>query len=205
MSDLDAIPRQRTLQPSPSGRLGASMARVRLVLGDRSGAAAVEFALVSGLLITAILMVMTVGLLLFMGQAMDHATDVAARQIKTGAVQKQGMSQSTFVSNVVCPALPATFNCNNVIVNVQTVPEAAGPAGYYAFVNSTQTSLIMPTLSNTAAQYNPGLQGGYIYLQIVYPVTILPKVLANILGTTTFKGAPAYLITSTAAFRNEQY
>lgn len=180
-------------------------ARIRLMPGDCGGAAAVEFALVSGLLITTILMVLTVGLLLFMGQALDHATDVAARQIMTGAVQKQGMTQGTFVSSVVCAALPATFNCNNVIVNVQTVPEAPGPAGYYAFVNNTQTGLVTPTLSNASAQFNPGLQGNYVYLQVVYPITIVPAVLAKILGTATFSGTSVYLAMSTAAFRNEQY
>lgn len=172
---------------------------------DRRGAAAVEFAIVSGALLTTIIFIMTIGLLLYTGQALDRATAVAARQIMTGSVQKQVLSQSAFLTSVVCPALPAVFTCSNVIVNVQTLQEAAQPNGYYTFANSNQTGLIIPTLSNTAAQFNPGTQGSYVYVQIIYPMTMLPSFMAGLFGSATYNGAPAYLNVSTAAFRNEQY
>lgn len=176
------------------------------MLFGEGGAAAVEFALVSGALITAILFVLSVGVLLYLSQALDRATDIAARQIMTGAVQKQSLSQTSFRTSVVCPALPAVFNCDNVIVNVQTVTKAAQPSGYYAFVNGTQTALIMPALSNSTAQFSLGNQGDYVYLQIVYPLVFLPNFIINAMGiTTTFNGSPAYLSVSTSAFRNEQY
>lgn len=182
------------------------MPLLRSALRDTRGAVAVEFALVSGMFLMTLLFVMFVGLLLYMGQALDWATSVAARQIMTGSVQKQAMSQSTFITSVVCPALPATFNCNNLIVNVQTLAEAAGPAGYYSFTNSNQTGLIVPTLSNASTQFNPGLQSNYVYLQIIYPITFLPTFFTNILGmSATYQGSPAYLAISTAAFRNEQF
>ncbi len=93
-----------------------------------------------------------------------------------------------------------------MIVNVQTVPEAAQPNGYYAFVNGNQTALLIPTLSNASSQYNPGIQTSYVYLQVIYPITILPKFMMTIFGSgTTFNGSPAYLSISTTAFRNEQY
>lgn len=189
-------------QTLPMLRSPAALARLT---ADVRGGAAVEFALVSSTAIVTVLGVMFIGLLVFMGQALDRAASVAARQIMTGAVQKQAMTQNTFVTSVVCPALPASFNCGNVIVNVQTVAEAAGPAGYYAFVNSNQTALLTPTLSNAAAQFSPGLQGSYVYLQIVYPMAIVPAVFAKMFGTATYNGAPAYLSVATAAFRNEQY
>ncbi len=159
----------------------------------------------SALLLT-IVFIMMGGYLLYIGQALDRATAVAARQIMIGAVQKANMSQSSFVSGILCPALPLAINCNNVIVNVQTVAEAAGPAGYYALVNANQTALIVPPLSNASATFTPGTQGLYVYMQAVYPVTFLPAFLAKLLGAgATYNGAAAYLVTSTAAFRNEQY
>lgn len=185
------------------GRAAGALLRLRR---DTRGAAAVEFALVGSMLVLTIVFIMMLGLLLYLGQALDRATDLASRQIMIGAVQKAGMNQSTFRSSVLCPALPSAINCNDVIVNVQTVTEAAQPTGYYALVNAGQTGLIIPSLSNTGAQFSPGAQGSYVYVQVIYPITILPAFMTSLLGSgATYNGAPAYLAISTAAFRNEQY
>jgi Flp pilus assembly protein TadG len=184
----------------------AGLVGLRHFFDDRRGASAVEFAMVGSMLIATIIFVMMLGLLLYIGQALDRATAVAARQIMTGAVQKQGLSQSTFISNVLCPSLPAMFVCSKVIVNVQTVSEAAGPNGYYLFANNTQTGLIIPTLSNSSSQFNPGIQASYVYMQVIYPITFLPSFMASMFSAgVTYNGSPAYLTVSTAAFRNEQY
>lgn len=175
-------------------------------LACERGASAVEFALVGSMLIFSILFAMTVGLIVYFNQALDYATSKAARQIMIGAVQKNGTSQSDFRKKVVCPYLPATFNCDNVIVNVQTATRAAQPSGYYAFVKPDLSGLIIPTLSVDSAQYSVGVQGSYEYLQIVYPITFIPSAFASILGgSASFNGSPAYLVVSTAAFRNEQF
>lgn len=188
---------------SAPSRIRDAVLRLR---GDARGAAAVEFALVGSMLVLVIVFVMMIGFLLYIGQALDRATDLASRQIMIGAVQKAGLSQSAFRSSVLCPALPSGISCNDVIVNVQTVTEAAQPTGYYALVNAGQTGLIIPSLSNTGAQFNPGAQGSYVYVQVIYPITILPAFMTSLLGAgATYNGAPAYLAVSTAAFRNEQY
>ena len=181
------------------------------LLRDEHGAAAVEFAMVSGALLTTIVFVSFGGLLLYMSQALDRATTVAARQIMTGVVQGKAIgSASAFATSFVCPALPAAFTCSNVIVNVQKVNASdsayySSQSWYYTLVNSTQTSLI-PTLSNSATQFNPGVQTDYVYLQVIYPITFLPSFMTKLLsGGATYNGSPAYLAVSTAAFRNEQY
>ena len=153
-----------------------------------------------------IVFVMMIGLILYLDQALEHATDIAARQIMIGAVQKANMGQGAFRTTVVCPALPASLNCDDVIVNVQTVARGGPTDGYYGFVASDASGLAMPALSNASAQFTPGLQGAYVYLQVVYPVTILPAFMASFMGaSSTYKGLPAYLAVATAAFRNEQY
>jgi len=178
---------------------------IRALSIDRRGAAAVEFALVSSMLICTILFIMMVGLILYMNQALDYATSKAARQVMTGSVQKNGTNQSDFRTQLLCPYLPTAMSCNNVIVNVQTLAEAAQPGGYYSFVRSDQRGLTIPTLANSGAQYNTGVQQSYVYIQVIYPITFLPGFLANMLGGATYNGSPAYLAISTAAFRNEQY
>lgn len=185
--------------------IAAILKRVRRLGSDRRGAAAVEFAIVSGALITSIVFIMMVGVLLYIGQALDQATNIAGRQIMTGSVQKQALSQSSFQNTVLCPALPSLFKCSNVIISVQTFQEGQQPNGYYQFVNSNQTSLIMPTLSISANPFNPGTQGSYVYMQVVYPITFLPSFMAPLFATSTYNGSSAYLSTSTTTFRNEQF
>ena len=172
---------------------------------DRRGAAAVEFALVSLMFVTTLLMMMSVALVLFLNQQLDVATGMAARQIMNGTVQKSGYSSSDFRTNVVCASLPAVFSCADVIVNVQSATVGTSPNGYYAFVNGTTTGLVIPDLSNTAPQYSVGVQGSYEYLQVIYPITFLPSLVTTLLSAWNYKGVPAYLAVSTAAFRNEQY
>ena len=175
-------------------------------VANESGATAVEFALVASMLIFTILFVMTAGLILYLNQALDYATSKAARQIMIGAVQKGNLTQSSFITTELCPYLPAALACGNVIVNLQTATEGAQPGGYYPYVTSNQSGLIIPTLSNASTSYSPGSQGQYEYMQVIYPITFLPTVFASMLsGGATYNGSPAFLAVSTAAFRNEQY
>ncbi len=179
---------------------------LRQFRSDIKGATAVEFAMVSSVLVLTLLFIMMVATILYMQQALDYATSKAARQVMIGTVQGAAMSQSDFRTTVVCTFLPAAFTCPNVIVNLQTATEAISPGGYYAYVKSDVSGLIVPALSNASAQFSAGSQSSYEYLQVIYPVTFLPTALASILsGGVQYNGTSAYLIVSTAAFKNEQY
>lgn len=175
------------------------------LMPDRRGAAAVEFALVSVMFITGLLFAMSVALVIFLQQQLDRATDVAARQIMNGTVQKSGYTSDTFRTQSVCSTLPSFFSCSNVIVNVWTVTQGSSPGGYYTYVSGDVTRLLVPALSSSAAQFSPGVQGSYEYLQVIYPITFLPSLVTSLFSTQTYNGSAAYLTMSTAAFRNEQY
>ncbi len=175
-------------------------------LRHRRGATSIEFALVAFALLATILFIMTASLIMYLTFSLDYAAGKAARQVMTGYVQQNSVAQAAFKSTIVCPYLTSSINCSNVFVNLQTVTEAAQPAGYYAFVNSSATALLMPALSDASSTYSPGSRQSYEYLQLVYPVTFMPAVFARMFGGgATFNGAPAFLIVATAAFRNEQY
>ena len=194
---VTAESRARNLKPP----VGASIIGLA---GNQRASVAVEFALISMMLISAILFIMIVGVILYINQALDYATNKAARQIMVGNVQTSGMTQASF-QQLVCSYLPATINCANVIVNVQTATEAAQPGGYYAYVTANQSGLVIPSLSNSSSQFSPGTAGSYEYVQVIYPITFIPGLFASILGGATYQGSPAYLVVSTAAFRNEQF
>ena len=153
-----------------------------------------------------IMFTMMIAAILYTDQALDYATNKAARQIMIGTIQKGGVSQSSFRTQYVCGYLPAVINCNNVIVNVQTLPEGVQPAGYYSLVQSNKNGIIIPALTNNGASFSTGIQASYEYVEVVYPITFLPAFMNKIFGNgTTYNGSPAYLVVSTAAFRNEQY
>ena len=181
------------------------MLLVHQYLHDRRGAAAVEFALVAGMLILTILFVMTVAMILFVNQAVDYATTRASRQIMTGAAQAKALDQAGF-RTALCGYLPAMVNCANVVINLYTVPTGTSPSGYYSYVKPDVSGLLMPPLTPGSGQYTLGPRGAYQYLLVVYPITFIPAAFARTLGgSATFNGAPAFLAVSTAAFRNELF
>jgi Flp pilus assembly pilin Flp len=178
---------------------------MRKYVRDRGGAAAVEFALVAGLFIMALLFVMTVATILFINQSLDYATTRASRQIMTGAAQAQSMDQGGF-RTVLCGYLPAVLKCSNVMINLYVVTTGSSPSGYYSFVKSDMSGLALPALAPGSGQYTLGSRGAYQYLLVMYPITFMPSAFASILGgSATYNGAPAYLTVSTAAFRNELF
>ena len=106
------------------------MLLLRRYLHERRGAAAVEFALVAGLLILTILFVMTVATILFITQSIDYATTRASRQIMTGAAQAKSMDQAGF-QTALCGYLPSMVKCGNVVINLYVVPGGTSPSGYH--------------------------------------------------------------------------
>ncbi len=181
------------------------MGRLGLYFRDSRGATAVEFAIVSLPFIITLLFVLSVGALIYVNQAVDYATARATRRIATGAAQGASLSKADFRSDL-CGNLPATIKCDDVIVNLYLVNKAVGPGGYYTFVKSDTSGLLIPDLTPGSGQYNIGKAGDYQYLQVIYPITMLPAFLTSILGSqATYNGSPAYLAISTATFRNEQF
>jgi Flp pilus assembly protein TadG len=191
-------------------RWPASLDRLRprtisRLAGDRRGAAAVEFALVSVVFVLSLCATLSIALVIFLRLELDYATSKAARQIMNGTVQKSGYSADSFRTQLVCGALPAVFDCGSVVVNVKTAVKAVNPSGYYAFVTSDLSGLIMPSPGG-GGSYDVGVQGSYVYLQVVYPISFLPSLVTSIIGNgKDAQGNPAYLAVSTAAFRNEQF
>ncbi len=138
------------------------------------------------------LFVMLVGAILYITQAIDYATNAAARDILTGAAQTNSVTASTFTQSL-CGRLPPGITCANLIVNLYTVTEASQPGGYYTYVKSDTSGLTIPALTPGMGTFNLGKQGDYQYLQVIYPITFLPSGFASILsGGATFNGQAAY-------------
>jgi Flp pilus assembly protein TadG len=194
-------------------RRGGAMARAKAFLRETTGATAVEFALVAPMLFLTLIFIMSIGYMIFMNQALDYATQKAARQIRTGQVQTDAITtQTAFATQIVCPLLPSIFTCSNVIVSSQTLGTISSITGdgvypyeYNQFVNAAKTGLIVPTLSNTATTFCTGSGSTFVYLQILYPVPFFLSFLSSSTIATTYNGQQVYLIMSTATFLNEPF
>lgn len=153
---------------------------------------------------------MSIGYMVYVKQGLDFATQKAARQIRIGAVQQAQLTQSQFVSQLICPGMPMTVSCSDVIVNVNNVPYTSGASNYQSymnFVNAQQTNVIIPPLTNTGATYCPG-QGGkspsYVYLQVLYPIGSFLALFSSS-ATTVYNGQKVFLVMATATFLNEPF
>ncbi|MDR3461643.1 MAG: pilus assembly protein [Beijerinckiaceae bacterium] len=195
------------------GARAGALARAEAFIRETRGATAVEFALIAPMLLVTIIFIMSIGYMIFMNQALDYATQKAARQIRTGQVQTDAITtQSAFATQIVCPLLPSFFTCSNVIVNSQNLGTLASitndgvyPYEYNQFINTPQTGLTVPGLSNASTTFCTGNGSSFIFLQILYPVPFFLSFLSSSTIATTYNGTQVYLIMSTATFLNEPF
>jgi Flp pilus assembly protein TadG len=168
---------------------------------EDSGASAVEFALVSIPFLAFLLAALQTTVILFMGDALQTATQKAARVFITGQAASQSMTQAQFTA-LVCSYLPALFNgsgssCPGLMVDVQSANS----------FSSLNTATITPTYSangspNYTGNYSYGSAGSAVIVRAMYnwPVFNLP------LGfNLQDQSNGTYLLIGTAVFQNEPY
>lgn len=83
---------------------------LKLFRKDRSGTSAVEFGIVAAPFFALLLSLIEVSLVFFGGFTLENAVDQAARLVRTGQAQQQGMGAEQF-KEAVCDNVYALFNC----------------------------------------------------------------------------------------------
>ena len=168
--------------------------RWRRFLNDAAGVTAVEFGLLAPFFFLFVFGIAQIGLYFYYSAALTYATNAAARKILTGAIANTAnITASGFRTNTLCPLLPGTMSCNNIITNIQTVPP-----------NTTFTFNQSPPMDNTQTSFCIGQPGNYIVLQVYYamPVLGLSWILQN---ATVFNGTPSVFINANSVFANEPF
>ena len=164
--------------------------------GDRSGASALEFALVAGPLILLLLAVLQVGLVYFSNFALESATERGARLIRTGQAQTQGFDAAKFKSEL-CKHLSAPLTCSGLKLDVRSYPSFGGAA-------ANLTNPIGPDGKlKTNFSFNPGTGGDIVVVRAFYPLDI-GSLLPSSINLSNLEGGSRLLI-ATAAFRNEPF
>ncbi len=192
----------------PAGSSGRSRSplggRLRRLRRDTSGATAVEFGLLVLPFMLTLLGVFELGYTFFMMSALDSAARTSARAVMTGAVSTAGMNAAGFRSGVVCPKLPANFDCASVFINVTVVPPGTSPTGYYSYINGARSALLVPALDASANSFCPGSGGQYVVVQLLYPANAFTQLFAS-RATATYQGKKVNVLMSTATFKAEPY
>jgi Flp pilus assembly protein TadG len=162
----------------------------------RRGATAVEFALIAPAFLATLIAVLETTVFLFAQQALQTAAVQAGRLFMTGQAQNTAMTQSQFI-NAACPAIQALFDCNSLMVDVQS----------YSTFNGANASA--PTLTyNGQGQvtnnwsFNPGAPGEIVVVRLIYQWPVVGGPLGFALSNLTNGTAEMMGVT---AFRVEPY
>jgi Flp pilus assembly protein TadG len=160
---------------------------------DRSGGAAVDFALIAAPFLAVLMAIIESSIVLLSGQVLQTATTNAARQIMTGQAQNAAWSATQF-KTYVCGGLTVMFDCGKLNIDVRAF------AGFTA-VNLPAVTNADGTLTN-AYVYQPGNPGDVVVVRLIYQWPILASGLG--IGLVNSANNSNTLIAS-AAFRNEPY
>jgi Flp pilus assembly protein TadG len=171
--------------------------RLRAFVADEAAATAVEFAILITPLLFLVLASLQLGLIFFAGQCLQSAAIASGRELMTGAEQDQGATQTQFQS-VVCAKAPVLFDCNSIMVDVES-------ASSYSNVS---TAPLTPTYDPTTGKvtnnwsYSPGAAGDIVILRLMYS---WPVVGGPLLPGLANQSNGNRLLVATSVFKNEPY
>ncbi len=164
-----------------------------LIQGEH-GAAAVEFAIVAVPFIALLLAILETAMVFFAGQVLDVGVETSSRQILTGSAQASNMTQDGF-AQVVCQHVKVLFNCNNLMIDVESYPS-------FAAANISTPTLTYNSQGNVTNtwQYSPGNPNDIVVLRVMYQWPLFLGPLG--LNLSNLSNGDRLLV-ATAVFKNE--
>jgi len=173
---------------------------------DRSGATALEFALVAAPFLALIIAVFQTVLVFLAGRVLDEVVGQSARYIMTGQAQTSNMTQAgfaTYVCQNTNSYYGSLFNCNNFMINVQNYGSfaAASTANLVSSFNS-QGQALGANGNVLTWTWSPGGPGDIVVVEVMYQ---WPLVLGPLGLNLSNLANGNRLLMSSAAFKNEPY
>jgi Flp pilus assembly protein TadG len=162
--------------------------------GDKSGASALEFALVATPFLLLIFAALEVGLVYFANFTLENAVSRGARLVRTGQAQTQQFSADKFKAEV-CKSLGAPLSCSELKLDVRK------------FTDFSSAELTNPLDGKGGMKsnfsYEPGLGGDIVVVRAFYEWTLAAK-LPKEVGLSNMANGNRLLV-ATVAFRNEPF
>ena len=183
----DSTDRPRKARAITPGRL------VRRFIAARGGATAVEFAIVAAPFLFLLAAVFETAILFFTQSAIETGLNKAARQIRTGQVQAQGLTASQF-KDLVCSNLASYLDCqNNLQIDVRSFP---------AFSDVHVPDLVVDDELVEDFEYRPGGAMEVVVARAAYVWDLMTP--DPISGLANLSGGKR-LLAAGATFRNEPF
>ena len=180
----------RTIALARRGAVRAGLVRFRR---NQSGATAVEFALVATPFFALMFAIIETALLFFADQTLDTAVSTAARLIRTGEAQQQGLGSADFKTSI-CNQMPGLLDCTKLKLDVRKYATFGDIVLGVPLDNNKNLNVI--------ENYDTGHGGDIVVVRAYYEwptfVTQLGNNLADMPDGT-------HLLVATAAFRNEPF
>jgi len=163
---------------------------------NKSGASALEFALVAGPLILLLLAIIQVGIVFFSNFVLEGAVDRGARLIRTGQAQTGKFNAGEFKKEV-CKYLSAPLSCTKLKLDVRSYSSFGG-------AGQNLTNPIGPDGNlKSDFSYDPGAGEDVVVVRAFYPLDV-GSVLPTEINLSNMNNGERLLI-ATAAFRNEPF
>jgi Flp pilus assembly protein TadG len=172
-------------------RFSVFRAATRRFRTARQGSAAVEFAFIAPVFFGLLFAILDAAMIFFAGQTLETATQASARLILTGQAQNGNYTAAQFKTDF-CNNIAALITCSGVYLDVES---------YSSFSNVTIATPSC-TSSFSGMSYNPGTSGDVVVVRAYYQ---WPLFVPNFGFNPSQSGTNCYLLTGTAAFRNEPY
>ena len=173
-------------------------AGILLRRGARSGAAAIEFAVIAPAFIVFLFGLIETGVIYYFNSTMSNAANDAARMLRTGQAQTQNMTKSQYIAQV-CSQMTGMVTAATCTANLQVDMEVSN-----SFTTANYTNVVNAdgSLNIAAMQFNTGNACDTVLVRAFYPWSIMTPLMAPLLHNMP---NGQYLMTSAAAFRNEPF
>jgi Flp pilus assembly protein TadG len=162
---------------------------------SRSGSAAIEFAFVAPVFFVFLMGTMETGLIYLGNFVLQNAVNDAARQIRTGQVALNNVTQTQF-RTTICNAVAPLLSCDSKLqIDVETFPNFAS-----ADITNpiTADGSLDPSLQNWA----PGTVCSIVLVRAFYQWPVATPLLTPFLVNMSNSNR---LLSAAAAFRNEPF
>ena len=166
----------------------------RALARDRSGAAAVEFAIVAAPFLLLMMAILEVALFFTASSVIENGVVEAARDIRTGRFQADGSDEADFRADL-CARVSAVADCGKLAVDVRTFDDFSG-ADFTPPVNEEGG------LDDGGFTFEPGGAGDVVVVRVFYEWQLFMP--SGGLGIANMAGNKR-LISGTTAFRNEPF
>lgn len=182
------------------GRLRRLRETARTLSRAEGGAAAVEFALVALPFFLLLFGTIELALVFLLATSLENATDMAARQVRTGEMQTAGGATAATFKTLVCQNLGwLQGDCSsNLYVDVRTFASFASVASPGPIVTSGgKTSFDQSKLT-----FAMGAAGDIVVVRTYYTWPIVTPLVSKAMQSLS---DGHMVVSSVAAFRNEPY